>query len=55
MSVKVWNVSNYSNTSTLKAHSDWVTSVACSPDSKYIASGSYGNPFSFFTVYLLFI
>ncbi len=35
---------------TLKNHSNWVKSVAFSPDGKYLASGSYDNTVKLWSV-----
>ena len=38
--VKLWDVATGRHTATLEGHSDWVNSVAFSPDGKLLASGS---------------
>ena len=42
-SVKIWNISKGTLLRTLKGHSDWVTSVAISPDGRLALSGSDDN------------
>jgi WD40 repeat protein len=39
--VWVWNASTGQLQRTYSGHNDWVISLACSPDGKYIASGSF--------------
>jgi uncharacterized protein (TIGR03067 family) len=39
--VQLWDVSSGKEVASLKGHSHWVSSVAFSPDSKTLASGSY--------------
>jgi WD40 repeat protein len=39
--VWVWNASTGQLQRTYSGHSDWVISLACSPDGRYIASGSF--------------
>ncbi len=38
--VKLWSVESQKEVTTLEGHSDFVYSVAFSPDGKYLASGS---------------
>jgi WD40 repeat protein len=38
--VKLWSVESQKEVTTLKGHSDYVLSIAFSPDGKYLASGS---------------
>ena len=38
--MRVWDAASGECVATLKGHSDWVTSVAFSPDGSRIASGS---------------
>ena len=40
--VKLWDVTTGTNIATLEGHTDWVNSVAFSPDGTTLASGSYG-------------
>lgn len=39
--VKLWETDAYQCINTLQKHSDWVSSIAFSPDSRNLASGSY--------------
>ena len=39
--MKVWDAASGQETLTLKGHTDWVSSVAFSPDGKRLVSGSH--------------
>src|SRR5947208_12405753 len=39
--VWIWNASTGQLQRTFSGHNDWVISLACSPDGRYIASGSF--------------
>jgi WD40 repeat protein len=41
--VRLWDAATGALQQTLKGHSDWVTSVAFSPDSRLLASASEGK------------
>ena len=41
--VKLWDVTTGTNIATLQGHTDWVNSVAFSPDGTTLASGSWDN------------
>ncbi len=48
--VKLWSVESQKEITTLQGHSWSVTSVAFSPDGKYLASGSYDNTVKLWSV-----
>jgi WD40 repeat protein len=52
-SIKLWSVESLKEVATLQGHSNYVSSVAFSSDSKYLASGSMDFSIKVWNVALL--
>jgi WD40 repeat protein len=50
--VKLWSIESQKEITTLQGHKHFVTSVAFSPDGKYLASGSWDGTIKLWSVEL---